>query len=221
MGYDQSGAQILPLCGNADRAVICLASSHSQTANRLHSRIGNGDAISAQRQRLDKIGFGTQAASDDEGDSAAKAALVEMAAGAGQGDHRGDGDVVFEDVGGRAGAAAAPVKDDVIYADGEGKINVGFDVLSGEFEADRDAAGYVAYLGGDALKVLDGDQVGEGSRADSVLSFGQLAHLGNFADDFAARQMAAGAGFGPLSAFEVEGLHVFDFIQAPTKMAAG
>ena len=65
----------------------------------------------------------------------------------------GYGNIVAEDQRGRAGTAFAAVEDEVVDADSQGGIDVLFDVLGGEFEADRDASRRCAHLLGELSEV--------------------------------------------------------------------
>ena len=157
------------LRGDADRAVVGVAGPHRDAADGLQRGIRDRDGVRAQRQRLDEVGRCAQAAGDDQGHVGA-AEAVEVAPGAGQ---RGDGghrDVVAEDGGRGAGAAAAAVQDDVVDPDLECRVDVLLDVLCRELVADRDAASAVPHLGRELADLVRVGPVWKARRGDGRLA---------------------------------------------------
>ncbi len=94
------------------------------------------------------------AAQDDQGDLAALVAAIEMLSGSGESRQGGDGDVVAKQERRRSRAAAATVQDDVVDADAQRCVDVIFQVLGGELEADGDAARTLADLVGEVPEAV-------------------------------------------------------------------
>jgi hypothetical protein len=82
----------------------------------------------------------------------------------------------------------------------------------------RDATCFSPYSVCKIFKVIRSAQIGKGSRTDGRRSFFQSPHLGDFTHHFIARQMSPGAGFRPLSTFEMESLYLFEFVPAKAKL---
>src|SRR5690554_7615811 len=118
--------------------------------------------------------------------------------------------MVAEHGGGRPGAAAAAVKDQIVSAGLQGELDVALDMVGAELEAHGNAAGDLAHAIGEVAEVRHAVQVLEGGRRDRGLALLEAAHLGDLARHLVARQVAAGAGLGPLTALEVEGLHLLE-----------
>ena len=66
----QARAQVRLLGRDADRAVVGVAGAHAEAADGLDRGVRDRDAVGAQRQRLDEVGRGAQAAGDDQRDVA-------------------------------------------------------------------------------------------------------------------------------------------------------
>ena len=91
----ESRPQILSLRCDSDRTVVRVTRPHAQAADGLKRGIGYRDAVGAERQRFQEIGFGAEATGDDER-HAPRAAGVEVAARPGQRRDGGNRDVVLE-----------------------------------------------------------------------------------------------------------------------------
>jgi len=83
---------------------------------------------------------------DDRADLATALGAVEVPPGPGECGKGRNRDIVFENLRRRTRGATAPVEDDILGARLEGKVDILLDVLCGEFEADRDAAGSVPHF---------------------------------------------------------------------------
>ena len=79
---------------------------------------------------------------------------VKMMTGSGNRSHRGNRNVVFENVGSRTRSSTTTVDDDIVDPNLQRKIDVVFDVLSRHFHADRNSAGSVAHFGRNLAVVL-------------------------------------------------------------------
>ena len=109
-------------------------------------------------------------------------------------------------------AAAATIQDDVIHPHLQRGINILLNMLRGQFVADRNTAGPLTHLTGEIADLLQSGPVRKPRWRDRGGAFGQITHLGNFAFHLGPRQVPAGAGFGPLPAFEMERLHLGQFV---------
>ena len=79
---------------------------------------------------------------------------VKMLTGSGNRSHRGNRNVVFENVGSRTRSSATSVDDNVVDSNLQRKIDVVFDVLSRHLYTDWNSAGSVAHFGRNLAVVL-------------------------------------------------------------------
>lgn len=219
-GDFQALAKVVLLGGDADRAMVGVAGAHGDAADGLHGGVGYRDTVGTEGERFDEVGGGAQTAGGDQSHSAGGRS-VEVAAGAGDGGNGREGNVSAEDGGGGAGAPAATVEDDVVGAGLEGEIDILFDVLSGEFEPDRNAAGDRSHMIPESGEIGRGREVGETGWRNGVGAGGKAMPVGDFVGDLGARQMSPGAGLGAWTAFEVEGLGAGDLVVGVAEFGAG
>ena len=142
-------------------------------------------------------------------------------AGPSKGGHGRHRYVIAEDGRCSTRAAAAAIQNDVVHADVEGGVDVGFDMLGGQLGPNGNAAACFSHRCCDLAVVLQGGQVGERRRGYRWFAFVQAADLGDSAGDLVARQMASGAGLRALAELEVEGLHLGDLVDVPAEPPRG
>ncbi len=107
---------------------------------------------------------------------------------------------------------AASVDDDIVNADRQSKIHVGFDVLGRHFDTDRNPARCFAHFRGYAAIVLRAVQIRESGRADRIFVFSQSPNFRNFARCLVTGQMAAGPRLGTLPGPGMKGLALIDLV---------
>ena len=138
--------------GDSHWAVVRVAGAHAEASDRLEGGVGDRDTVGPQRQCPGEVGRFAQTSRDDQRDIGGVAG-IEVSPRPRQSRQSGYGNIVAEDQRGRAGTASAAVEDEVVDADSQGGIDVLFDVLGGESEADRDASRRCAHLLGELSEV--------------------------------------------------------------------
>ncbi len=141
-----------------------MADTCRHAADGLDRAVGQGDAIGAQCQGLDKIGRSPQSTGYDQGHLAADTLLIEIAPRTSQGGDRRDTDVIAEQQRRGTGPAATSVQDQIIGTGLQGKLDITLDMIGTEFETDRDPAADLAYTVGKAFKIRRLPKIGETGR---------------------------------------------------------
>ena len=154
----QSSAQVRLLGGDADRTVVRVAGAHAEATDGLDRRVRHCDRIGSERERLGKVRSVAQPSGGHQGDVTAVAA-IEVKPGASQRGDRRDADVVPEQQRCSPRATTAAVEDDVVDTDGQRRVEVLLEVLRRQLEPDRDAAGLLAHVVGEAPEVVEGGPV--------------------------------------------------------------
>ena len=119
------------LSGDSRWAVVGVADAGGNAADGLHRRVGDGDAIRSEAERLDEVGWRADAARDDQRDIL-RSPAIEKTSSTGQRRNRRHGDVVSKDQRSGPCSAASTIEDDVVGTSFEGEIDVLLDVLGGQ-----------------------------------------------------------------------------------------
>ena len=81
--------------------------------------------------------------------------------------------------------------------------------------------GRLSHLCGEVAKLIERGPIGEPGGRDRSRALRKAPHLGDLAGHLGSGQMAAGAGFGALSALEVKCLHLLKMLEIPPETGGG
>ena len=142
-------------------------------------------------------------------------------AGPSKGGHGRHRYVIAEDGRCSTRASTAAIENDVVDADVEGCVDVGFDMLGGQLGPNGNTAACFSHRSSDFAIVLDGGEVGKGGWGYGWFAFVQAAYFCDPAGDLMAGKMATGTGLCSLAELEVKGLHLCDLVDIPAEPPRG
>jgi len=118
------------------------------------------------------------------------------------------------------GMPTGPGHNDVIGTGIQGDLHGILNVPGTQFESHRDPAAHLAATVGEFFKVLVAARSGERGGRNGWCAFRYAPDPGNPARVPVTRQVTAGAGFRPLAALEMKGLHAAQQFLPVTQLGA-